>query len=157
MNTTKELMTTGLITVRTADSITHAYKLMHEKSIRHLPVLDERNIVVGILSDRDIQRAMNVRKLNNFQQEVHLDASIPVEDFMSWPVYVVSENTTVRTVAEQMLNQKLSCFLVQGEDGRVNGIITTDDLLRLFLMEDKTISDTGIKGLSQYFMSSELD
>lgn len=157
MKITKELMSTDLITIRTTDRITDAYKLMHEKGIRHLPVMDERNVLVGILSDRDIQRAMNVRRLNNCQQEVHLDASIPVEDFMSWPVYTVNENATVRTVAEQMLSQKVSSFLVQAEDGRVKGIITTDDLLKLFLMDDEKISDTGIKALSRYFMMSELN
>lgn len=39
---------------------------MREKGIRHLPVLDERNSIVEILNDRDIQKAIDVKKLMVF-------------------------------------------------------------------------------------------
>lgn len=155
MKCTKEIMSSELITIKAAESITTAYKLMHEKGIRHLPVIDERNSIVGILSDRDIQRAMQVRKLNSFQQEIHLDAMIPVEDFMSWPVYVVSESTSIMRVAEEMLSQKVSAFLVEDNKGRVKGIITTDDMLKMFLMNDKKEDSLGMKALSYYFTGPE--
>lgn len=156
MNKTQEVMTTRLITAKASDSLATAYKIMQEKGIRHLPVMDDRNSVVGILSDRDIQRAMTVKKLNTFQQEVHLDAQILVEDFMSWPVYAVSETTTIKRVAEEMLSQKVSAFVVEDNLGRLKGIITTDDLLKLFLKDETKQASIGLKALSHYFMGPEV-
>jgi CBS domain-containing protein len=156
MTTTKEAMTRDLLTINASDSMVVAYRLMHEKRIRHLPVVDERQKVVGILSDRDIQRAMSVKRINNFQQEVELDATLPVEDFMSWPVHVVSEATSLRRVAEEMLSQKVSAFLVEDNSGRVKGIITTDDILKVFLMNDDKVDNVGMKAVSYYFTGPEL-
>lgn len=154
---TKEIMTSKVICVSASDTMVNAYKIMHEKGIRHLPVLDERNSVVGILSDRDIQRAMSTHKLNNFQQEVKLDGTLMVEDFMSWPVYVVSEETTLKKVAEEMLDQKVSAFLVQDNLGQMKGIVTTDDFLKLFISEAYGVQkDIPFKALSEFLAGPQV-
>ncbi|MGE3608636.1 MAG: CBS domain-containing protein [Bacteriovoracaceae bacterium] len=145
MNLTKDVMSSKVICIKAEDSMVNAYKIMHEKGIRHLPVLDDRHSVVGILSDRDIQRAMSTKKINNFQQEVQLDGSLKVEDFMSWPVYAVSETTTVKKVAEEMLDQKVSAFLVEDTLGHLKGIVTTDDLLRLLIEDDENDFQKKVK------------
>jgi CBS domain-containing protein len=156
MTSTKEAMSQDLLTIRASDSMVSAYRLMHEKRIRHLPVVDERQKIVGILSDRDVQRAMSVKRINNFQQEVELDATLPVEDFMSWPVQTVSESTTLRRIAEEMLSQKVSAFLVEDNSGRVKGIITTDDILKVFLKNDEKTDNLGIRTVSFYLTGPEL-
>lgn len=151
----KEIMTKNLITIEASDSMVSAWKKMNDHHIRHLPVLDERKMVVGILSDRDVQRAMQVTRKNQFEQEIRLDANYVVEDFMSWPVYVVHESTSVRKIAEEMLAQKVSAFIVEDSTGRLKGIITTDDLIKLFLTEPMAVSDTALKGLVNYFAAPE--
>lgn len=156
MKVSKEIMTENLITVKANAPITEAFTLMKEKSVRHLPVVDDRKKVVGILSDRDVQRAMQVTKVNNFQQEVHLDAAILVEDFMSWPVYVVSEATSIMKVAEEMLDQKVSAFLVEDSYGRIMGIITTDDMLKVLILKLNTEKQTAMRSISTYFTAPEL-
>lgn len=149
-------MTKNLITIRAEETLAQAWRLMREKGIRHLPVLDERSTVVGILSDRDVQRAIRVQQVNGFQQELHLDDTLRVEDFMSWPVYVVHEDTSLRRVAEEMLSQKVSAFLVENSTGHLKGIITTDDLLKILLTESPKISDSALKGLAKYFSLPEV-
>mgnify|MGYP003348804238 CR=1 FL=1 len=51
-------MTRSLLTVRWNLSLEDAWKMMKERSIRHLPVLDAEGGLIGILSDRDVKRAM---------------------------------------------------------------------------------------------------
>jgi acetoin utilization protein AcuB len=133
-----------------------AYAIMKEKGIRHLPVLDERNSIVGILSDRDIQRAMDVKKVNGFQQLISISETKIVEDYMSWPVYLVSETTLVTRVAEELLDKKVSAFIVQDNLGRMKGIVTTDDLLKHFLENSKESDNIHIKNIVQYFTGPEL-
>ena len=52
---------------------------------------------------------------------------------MSWPVETVEMNAPVRQLAEGMIDEKISAFLVtkSGSDAEVVGIVTSEDLLRL--------------------------
>jgi CBS domain-containing protein len=60
MTETANLMTRKIIKIQ-ADMPMHlAYKEMQKNGIRHLPVVDMVGKLVGILSDRDVQRAVNV-------------------------------------------------------------------------------------------------
>jgi acetoin utilization protein AcuB len=156
MKSSDDIMTENLVTIKAESPITMALELMNSKSIRHLPVVDDRNKIVGILSDRDVQRAMSVKKINQFQQQIHLDAEILVEDFMSWPVYSVNETTPIVRVAEEMLSQKVSSFLVEDNAGKIKGIITTDDMLKVLIMEAQDEKQDVMKSLSYYFTGPEL-
>lgn len=148
----KEIMTVNVITIQASRPLVEAYALMQRRGVRHLPVLDERNAVVGILSDRDIQRAMKVKKINNFEQNIFLEENLMVEDFMNWPVRIVSESTTIQRVTEEMLEQKISAVLVQDIFGNLNGIVTTDDLLKLLLNSRTSPLDLALRSISQYFV-----
>ncbi len=129
MKTTKNVMHKKVITIGPDQTLLEAYKVMREKDIRHLPVLSPTGTLVGILSDRDIQRAMMSRKISEFQQEIHLADDLKVSDFMNWPVYTVAERTPIDQVAEVMLKQKVSALVVENDFGKVSGIVTTNDLL----------------------------
>jgi acetoin utilization protein AcuB len=144
MTTGKDIMTSRVFTITADRPIIEAARLMKDKNIRHLPVTNHLGTVVGILSDRDLQRAMNV--LEKFS----------VEDFMSWPVYCVSESTPVKRIAEEMIAQKVSAFLVEDLNGHLKGIITTDDLLRLIIEEKSVKEQIGLRALGQYFTGPEL-
>jgi acetoin utilization protein AcuB len=125
--TASQIMSKKLITVRYDDSVRKAYQLMQDKKIRHLPVSDERGAVIGILSDRDLQKAMRP------QQDVEFDDALLVKDFMSWPVRTIAKSVSVEHVTTRMLNEKVSALLVVDHAHGAAGIITTDDLLKLLL------------------------
>ena len=149
-------MTEKIITIKASDSLINASKILSSHGFRHLLVTDDRNKIVGILSDRDIDKAMMVKKLNSFRQEMSLDPNILVEDFMSWPVMTVNVDTPIRKVAEQMLEQKISALLVEDTYGQPKGIITTDDLLKIFLKDEVHGTYNGLEALSHYFTDPEL-
>ena len=54
-----EIMTKSLITIRENSPITGALALMRKFNIRHLPVIDEKGDLKGILSIRDVARALD--------------------------------------------------------------------------------------------------
>lgn len=155
MENTKNYMTSKLVTALATETMLEACKKMKANNIRHLPVLNDAHAVVGILSDRDVQRAMTVTKKGTNFLECSLAPNLLVEDFMSWPVYVVAESTPLRRVAEEMLSQKVSAFIVESPHHELRGIITTDDLLRYFLrdIEEKNLP---MKTIANYFMGPEL-
>jgi acetoin utilization protein AcuB len=121
---TKESMTKSMITVKWSYPMDLAYQTMEERRIRHLPVTDETGKVMGVLSLHDVERAMNPNRPGFAQGTV-------VGDFMSWPALTVKDSVPIRDVAEGMVDEKVSCFLVENEEGALVGIITSEDLLRL--------------------------
>lgn len=133
MNTTYDLMSKEVFTIKNDESIINAYRLMKEKDIRHLPVIDVNKKVVGMLSDRDVQKAMITKKLDEYYNEVQIPSEFTVANFMNWPVYTVSEKTPIKNVAEIMIREKISSLVVEDYRGEVEGIITTTDLLAYIL------------------------
>ena len=133
----QETMSKDLITVGWKETVEAAYHRMQDCRIRHLPVTNERGDVVGILSDRDVQRAM-VSILEKGPgrhprtETVHFEASSRVRDYMSWPVRFVEKSTDLRTVAQLMIKDKVSSVLVCS-GARFVGIATSEDLLKVLV------------------------
>jgi acetoin utilization protein AcuB len=121
---TAHAMSPNLVTISAYQPIGEAQALMEEKGIRHLPVVDADGMVIGILSDRDVNRAMSPVRPGFM-------GGMVVSDFMSWPAITVDENMPLAEVAEGMLDEKVSSFLVTKETREVVGIITSDDLLKV--------------------------
>ncbi len=133
MTEVRSLMTKKIITVKVNTPIQAAYEDMKEHGIRHLPVVDMSGKLVGIISDRDMLRAANIRMINEIEQEMTFNPHHTVEDFMSWPVQTVSEKASVEDLARMMIDQKVSAFVVNGPNHYIRGIITTDDLLQYLI------------------------
>lgn len=132
----EDIMSRNLITIGMNQSVVEAYQLMQKNRIRHLPVIDESGVYVGILSDRDVQRCIRFERKSRthlLDVELNLDPEIRVADAMSWPVHKVHGDVPVRDVAIRMLNEKLSSMLVECPKTGQHGIVTTDDMLRLLV------------------------
>lgn len=127
---TKAIMTADLLTVPTGTELFKAYDIMKVNSIRHLPVVGEDKLVIGIISDRDLQRAMIITENGTFDQTFRFKEGDRVEHYMSWPVISVSEESEIASVANLMLKHKISSLLITSESGQVRGIVTVDDILR---------------------------
>jgi len=133
-NDAKKIMSTELTIIRLHDPIKKAFEVMQEAGIRHLPVIEATGKLVGMISDRDIRRAMTPKpgsEISTWEtSSVEFNPAHKVSDFMSWPTRVISEATPLTEVIRKMLDEKLSSLLVTARDGKFpRGIITTDDLL----------------------------
>ena len=84
--TAKDIMTTDVIVAKTDDSIANVATLLIKEKIGGLPVVDENNKVVGIISETDImQKETDIespRVLNFFQGLIFLDDIKKLEDDM---------------------------------------------------------------------------
>jgi CBS domain-containing protein len=138
MYNAEDIMTKNLTTVSQSEPLVRAYKVMSEKKIRHLPVTDNSGQIVGLLSDRDLQRAMIAESVEMgiaggvLDMALSFDPAHSVRDFMTYPVRVVDYKMTVKDVAELMIESKISSFLVV--NGRqILGIVTTEDMLKVLV------------------------
>lgn len=129
----KKSMSKKLLVVKERASLADAFRIMVQNNVRHLPVTNVDGEVIGILSDRDLQRAMksNVSGDGLFRQETcEFNPENVVADYMSWPVKTLEASTTLKAATDKMLKEKVSCYLVT-DAGRIEGIVTTDDLLKV--------------------------
>lgn len=126
LSTVRELMSTELVTLRPEQSLGEAMSLFSARQFRHI-LVTEGDRLAGVVSDRDILRAY-ARRGGAAEGSV---ASIMTKDPLTIrPDAPISE-------ASRLMNQhRINCLPVVGEDGRLQGIITTTDLTQaLYAMQ----------------------
>lgn len=118
--TIQQFMTPNPITIELHQPLSAARKLMREKNIRHLPVVQNGKLA-GILSNRDLQF---IETLGTLDIETSL-----VEDAMVFDPLHFAPSATLREVAQSMVNTKAGSAVITDQD-RVVGIFTNVDALR---------------------------
>ena len=125
----EDIMSKKLQTVQSFDRLEDAFAKMKKNGIRHLPVIDATGTAIGIISDRDIQRAMNTYDSG----AVDFNPDETVSDYMSSPVQSLPFDSDIVSVAQKMIENQISAVLISQNNCLV-GIITHEDLLK-FLVE----------------------
>ncbi|MCG8425156.1 MAG: CBS domain-containing protein [Proteobacteria bacterium] len=118
--TVGNLMSTALITMKANDTVGHADFEMKVASIRHIPVVDERNRLVGMVSNRDILRELGRRR----------GEQIVIHEIMSRQLFRVSVDAPAREAAELILDNKIGAVPVIGDEGQLVGLVTETDFVR---------------------------
>lgn len=130
-----ELMTSKVFTVEPHDLIDRVFFLIHYEKIRHVPVV-ERGKLVGIVSDRDLYKALgpksnsNALEANKENTQLHV-VSQKVMHIMHRGVYTVTPDTMASEAAALMVEHRVGALPVVDKDKLV-GILSSTDILRVF-------------------------
>jgi acetoin utilization protein AcuB len=128
-------MTRDVISVDQDAGILEAKVLMSKHRIHHLPVVDKDNTLIGIVTDRDILRALPSAFLDD--QEIQRDnerlAQAKIKDIMSKNVYTVSPTNTLEDALLLMEKVPVGAFPVVDQHNKLKGIISIRDLMRAFI------------------------
>ena len=126
-----DIMTRELTTLEHDAKLLDAALLMRSSGFRHLPVVKDGR-PVGVLSDRDVQRASPSIFSNLPPDEYNrLFETIPVEKVMVREPMTATAETPIKEVVQVMYEQKVGSVLVVGPDKKLLGIVTNTDLLRM--------------------------
>jgi len=129
----RDRMTLNPITVTPEVSVTDALRLMTDKKIRRLPVLDPQGRLVGIVSDRDLLQASPSPATSLAIWEIHeLLAKLTVDKVMTREVITVQEDTPLEEAARIMADSRIGGLPVKRGDALV-GIISESDLFKTLL------------------------
>ena len=144
-NNVKNYTSKDLITALWSETLVSAYQKMGKAHIRHLPVINDDGNIIGIISDRDFQRAMWVQSDDRIPK-ARFDVAATVQSYMTTPVESIKSEARLSDVARRMVIEKISAFLVVDNDNVV-GIITHEDLLRALvnLLETRTDRDDRVE------------
>ena len=131
MITVEEFMTSELCTMSETDSVNDARKVMTERHIRHIPVTDGENRLIGLVTQRDILAVTALEsegRENKASETGKGDARL--SDIMIKNVSVVDKTDSLRTAAMYMQSHKYGCMPVVS-DGRLAGIVTDSDFIAI--------------------------
>ena len=128
----QDVMQTKLLTVTPATTLPEALRLTAQRGVRHLPVVDGDRLV-GILSDRDLKRAMasSATSLEAHELNYLLDR-LRVDEIMTRTVITIAPMFPIEAAARIMLQEKIGALPVI-ESGQLVGLVTETDVLRLFV------------------------
>jgi acetoin utilization protein AcuB len=121
-------MTRPAVTITPEASIAHAWRLMEERRIRHLPVVDADAHLIGIVTESDLREALAAEGVGDPSAA---PAALIVGDAMTWNPVATAPGVELATAVELMLSRKLSALPVV-ESNQVIGILTGHDILKTF-------------------------
>ena len=119
-----DLMTSPVITATTATTLSEAIGLLKKHRIRHLPVVNARGKLVGVISNRNMLVAHLVRG--------DAGGTRRVGQLMSSPPHTIRANDLLAMAAARLLKHKIGCLPVIDEDDYVVGIIAESDFVKAF-------------------------
>lgn len=132
----KDYMQKSPHTLGSEELVITAYHLMHDKHIRHLPIVASDSKLVGILTDRDIRQADASIEPNMAEHELtYLIQKMTINNIMTTQPHTVQGETAVADAGQLLLEHKIGCLPVTGHDGRLEGILTVVDLLKAFIQQ----------------------
>jgi len=123
MITINEFMTPKPCALRDTDTVNQAWKIMTEKHIRHIPVTNSENHVLGLVTQRDILAATRPA-LSDITSDIQLS------EIMIRNVSIVRPSDSLRQAALYLQEHKYGCLPVVSDDVLV-GIITDSDFIAI--------------------------
>lgn len=141
--TVAALMTPDPETVSIHATAADARRVMSNRRVRHVPVVDDDNRLAGLIGLADI-----VQHMSDPNGEVQRDADpldqVSVRQMMSHVLPAVPRWAVLSQAARKLLDEKLSCLPVVDEEYRVVGILTEADFVRVvaeMLEADEALED----------------
>lgn len=146
-----QVMTTDVVVTRPETSFKDAVRLLRAAGVSALPVVDEADRLIGIVSEADLlvkEAGENpggwfgrIRR----RREARKAAGVNVSSVMTAPVITVSPGDTLATAARVMHAKGLKRLPVVEAGGRIVGIISRQDLIRIYLRSDDEIRNDVVR------------
>jgi CBS domain-containing protein len=129
----RDLMSSEVVTLRRNDQLSIADDVMRLGRIRHLPVLDDDERLVGIVSQRDLFRGALARALGyGVHAQQKLLGQLLVKEVMTNDPITIAPDAPLAAAARLMLERKVGALpVVEGD--RLVGILTESDFVKRFL------------------------
>jgi len=135
-------MTRKVVTVTKQVTVSEARSLLALHKIRHLPVVGEQNLLIGMVTDRDIRSAMPYELV--LDPTCSLDdpecvrqrekvVNLTVADIMTTDLIKISPMDTIQDALLLIQRSKVGALPVVDERNHLRGIVSVRDLLRSFI------------------------
>jgi signal-transduction protein with cAMP-binding, CBS, and nucleotidyltransferase domain len=142
----ESIMSKQLITIDADSSAFQAAKKMSEKVVSSIIIKDSGKIV-GILTERDFIKQVCAADLQA--------SKTPVTSIMSAPLIAIDKGSGLEKAAEIMIKNKVRHLAVSDSNNQIIGIISSRDLIRLFIDKLEAIGNTTPQLLKALYWEEE--
>jgi predicted transcriptional regulator len=157
MITIEDFMTPEPYTLRQSDSINDAWEVMIGKHVRHIPITDDDNHVLGLVTQRDVLAATDpgaIREAKSASHEVRSDVTL--SDIMIRDVTVIHKEDSLRNAALYLQTHKYGCLPVVVDD-RLVGIITDSDFIDIAINLIEQVEVSEEESMLEFESESDID
>lgn len=117
-NLVEDLMQTQIVTISEDTNVQDAAKLMLTKQVTHLPVVTDDSKLIGIVTSWDLAKSI-------------ADKTDILKDIMTTEIKYCFANDSIEDIVKKMKKHDISCLPVVGDDFKLEGLITTDEISHL--------------------------
>jgi CBS-domain-containing membrane protein len=144
-----DVMTRNVASVKRDTSIDEVIRLLSENDISGMPVVDDENRVVGVVTEADVLSTAGMKRGHTFRDIMRhiLGEPLPerkagdkVGDIMSSPAITTSSDTSLQSAARILDERKIKRLPVVDGEGRLTGVISMTDIIRFMGKRWRTFS-----------------
>jgi CBS domain-containing protein len=148
----RDIMTTNVVKVKADASVSAIARLMAEQSISGLPVVDENDRVLGVVTELDmivrntrfkmpafiaiLDAIIYLETPGHYRERVEHMLGTTAGEIMSEPAVTIGPDATIEDLAELMVNRRMNPIPVV-EEGRLVGIVSRSDIIRLMAVNSE--------------------
>ncbi|MFL4903790.1 CBS domain-containing protein [Streptomyces sp. MMS24-I2-30] len=147
-HTVSDVMTRKVVALRTKASFKDIVRTLRQWQVTALPVLDGDQRVVGVVSEADLLPKEETRNGGPGNATPATDRTDPAkamavtaDQLMTTPPITVTGDATLALAARTMARQRIKRLPVVDAAGRLTGIVSRSDLLKVFLRSDEEIAE----------------
>ena len=131
------VMTKKVFKVRMDDTIGTIHEILENANFHHLLVV-EGNKLVGVISDRDVLKAVSPF-IGTLSEHTHdlVTLNKKAHQIMNHKPITVFKYTSLQVAAGIMLDNNISCLPVVSSEGGIEGIVTWKDILGYYAKDNK--------------------
>ncbi|WP_369254658.1 CBS domain-containing protein [Streptomyces sp. R35] len=152
-----DVMTHTVAAVGRKANFKEIVQLMEQWKVSALPVLEGEDRVVGVVSEADLlhkeefrdgdpDRNTQLRRLSDLTKA----GAVTAEDLMTAPVVTVHADATLAQAARIMAHAKVKRLPVVDDMGKLEGVVSRGDLLKVFLRDDEDIAEEVQREIVSY-------
>lgn len=141
--TAEDIMSAPVLSISDEKTLAEAISLMAEKNISGLPVVNTTGQPLGILSEKDIIKQIDLidntspmqvldRIINKSTPCLECMASLKVSDAMSTPMISAEGTSTLKDLIQKFQDYKINRLPIVGEDQKLIGIVSRTDLINAY-------------------------
>ena len=129
----KDIMATEVISINARDRFSEVARKMKEFSIRHLPVVDDQNRLVGMITQRMLYQIKSPRKLvdGEWYYDAEMLNDVILEHVMQKDIFSLQFDLSMGQALLKMVHNKYGSIPIVDDQRKLIGLITRNDVLKV--------------------------
>lgn len=140
-------MTDDILTLGIENSLSDARIMMVENNIRHIPIVNDKQVLMGLVSQRDVlsvEESTLFDSNENVNSRLERDQYVKIDDFYRRDVVTINAHVSVHNAALTIQKYKIGCLPILSGD-KLIGLVTDSDFVNVAinLIEVLSSRETG--------------